>query len=218
MLRAKPGDTFYAIDGTGMKYRVVIETIKGQAIKGIVSNITRLENEPFHHVCLAMGICRPAKMDYIVEKGTEIGVSSFEFFYSEKSYAKTKEDLASARKISRLQRIIEAAVKQSKRTLIPQVSKFKTFAEILEISTDFDLALAATIGHNAKPLDDAVDKSRQLKKVIALVGPESGLTDHETEIAIARGFLPISMGTRRLRTETAGIVFPALILNHLGDL
>jgi 16S rRNA (uracil1498-N3)-methyltransferase len=218
VLRARAGDTFFAIDGTGLKYRVVIESLKGQTISGIVSNVTRLENEPYHHICLAMGICRPAKMDYIVEKGTEIGVSSFEFYYSEKSYAKIKEDLSSARKVSRLRRIITAAAKQSKRTLLPSVNEFKTYSEILALAGDFDLSLVAMERDPARPIEKTVGKSHEMKKILLLVGPESGLSDDEVDSALSSGFQPTSLGPRRLRAETAGVIFPALVLSHLGDI
>lgn len=200
-----------------MKYRVVIEKIYGATVKGLISNITRLENEPFHHVCLAMGICRPAKMDFIVEKCTEIGVSSFLFYYSEKSYSQIKEDLSSARKVSRLRRIIRAAAKQSRRTIIPSVDEFKTFSEILGLSGGYDVSLAAILSDSAKPLEQAIERSHEKKKVLLLVGPESGLSDDEIDSSGAAGFIPVRLGPRRLRAETAGVVFPTLVLNYLGD-
>lgn len=218
VLRAMVGDVFFAIDGTGLKYRAVIQSMKGPKVTGIISSTVRLENEPFHHICLAMGICRPAKMDYIVEKGTEIGVSSFLFYYSEKSYSKIKEDLSSVRKISRLRRLITAAVKQSGRSVIPSVGGFKTFTEILALAPDYDISLAATIHAESRPIERILPKSHELKKILLLVGPESGLSDDEIESARSAGFLPVSLGPRRLRAETAGIIFPSLVLDHLGDL
>ncbi|MEE9555309.1 MAG: RsmE family RNA methyltransferase [candidate division Zixibacteria bacterium] len=218
VLRAKIGDTFYAIDGTGLKYRVVIDSLSGANVKGIISNITRLENEPYHDICLAMGVCRPAKMDHIVEKCTEIGVSSFEFYYSEKSYSKIKKNLSSTRKVSRLRRIITAAAKQSKRSILPSVAEFKTYSEIVALSDKFDLSLAAVCRDSAKPIEKVIDKSGNSKKILLLVGPESGFSDDEIETASNAGFKTVSLGPRRLRAETAGIIFPTIVLNHLGDL
>ena len=82
VLRAKVGDSFYAIDGTGLRYRAVIESISASKVSGIISSTTRKENEPAINLTLAQGICRPAKMDLIVEKGTELGLSSFIFYLS----------------------------------------------------------------------------------------------------------------------------------------
>jgi 16S rRNA (uracil1498-N3)-methyltransferase len=218
VLRAKIGDSFYAIDGTGLKYRVVIESVSGSTVTGLISNVTRLENEPFHHITLAMGICRPSKMDLIVEKGTEIGVSSFIFYYSEKSYLKIKGDSSSVRRISRLQKIVRAAAKQSKRSVIPSVMQFKTFAETLGVRGDYDRSLLADSSISSRTIEQAVRKSHDLKKLLLLIGPESGLTDDEISLAIDAGFSPVRLGPRRLRAETAGVIFPTLVLNYLGDL
>ena len=218
VLRAKIGDSFYAIDGSGLKYRVVIESVSGSTVKGLISNVTRLENEPFHNITLAMGICRPSKMDFIVEKGTEIGVASFIFYYSEKSYLKMKGDSSSVRRISRLKKIVRAAAKQSKRSVIPSVMQFKTFAETLSIKGDFDLSLIAISNRSSRTMEQAVRKSHDLKRLLLLVGPESGFTDDEVSSVIDAGFSPVRLGPRRLRAETAGVLFPTLVLNHLGDL
>ncbi len=218
VLRAKIGDSFYAIDGTGLKYRVVIESISGSTVKGLISNVTRLENEPFHNITLAMGICRPSKMDFIVEKGTEIGVASFVFYYSEKSYLKVKGDSSSVRKISRINKIARAAAKQSKRSVIPSVAQFKTFTETLGINGDFDLCLIALSNRPSRTIEQTIQQSHDLKRLLLLVGPESGLTDDEISSAIDAGFLPVRLGPRRLGAETAGVIFPTLVFNHLGDL
>ncbi len=218
VLRAKIGDSFYAIDGTGLKYRVVIDSISGTTVKGLISNVTRLENEPFHNITLAMGICRPSKMDFIVEKGTEIGVSSFIFYYSEKSYLKIKVDSSSVRRISRLKKIARAAAKQSKRSVIPPVAQFKTFAETLSIKGAFDRSLIAASNRLSRTIEQTIQKSHDLKRLLLMVGPESGFTDDEILSAIEAGFLPVRLGPRRLRAETAGVLFPTLVLNYLGDL
>jgi 16S rRNA (uracil1498-N3)-methyltransferase len=187
-------------------------------VKAIISNVTRLENEPHIDLTLAMGICRPAKMDDVVEKGTETGVSSFLFYYSEKSYARYKDEVSSKSKSSRLKRVVKAAVKQSRRSLIPEISDFVLYTEILLEKKNYDLALVAESSSQSKSVDEVVAQSPDIKKIILIVGPESGLTDDEFDMAVEAGFKPVSLGMRRLRAETAGIIFPALVLNRLGDL
>jgi 16S rRNA (uracil1498-N3)-methyltransferase len=184
----------------------------------MISSITRLENEPFAQITLAQGLCRPAKMDDIIERGTEIGVVSFCFYYSEKAYSRMMVEPGTARRIIRLERVARAAAKQSKRSLIPSVEPLAPYGDILKMRIEFDLALVAAIDPKARPLGDQLGGAANAKKILLLVGPESGLTDEETESAINAGFLPVSFGPRRLRTETAGIIFPALVLNYLGDL
>ncbi len=218
VLRAGAGDSFYAIDGAGKKYRAVIDSVSGATVRGIITNITRLENEPFHQITVAMGICRPARMDDIVEKGTENGVYSFQFYYSDKSYSRMKEEPRSDRKITRLKKIARAAAKQSRRSLIPTIHEMIMFNEALKEAGEYDLALFAEAGQGSKPVEAYLGKSPESKKILLLVGPESGLSSDEVISARGAGFKQVSLGPRRLRAETAGMIFPALVLNHLGDL
>jgi 16S rRNA (uracil1498-N3)-methyltransferase len=218
VLRAKPGDTFWAFDGTGLKYRAVIEAIGKGSVTGLISSTTRLENEPFYNITLAQGICRPNKMDDVVDKGTEIGVSSFIFYYSDKGYARQSEESSNSRKESRLVRIARAAAKQSKRSIIPAIYKFITYTDLLELRNDYDLSLVAHQSPSSRPVEHYLAEISAIRKIMLLVGPESGLSENEFDACINAGFMPASLGPRRLRTETAGIIFPALILNRLGDL
>jgi 16S rRNA (uracil1498-N3)-methyltransferase len=98
------------------------------------------------------------------------------------------------------------------------VGEFKTFSEILAMVDKFDLSLAAVQGNPAGQIEKTVGKSPQTKRILLLVGPESGLSDDEILAAGHAGFLPVSLGPRRLRAETAAIVFPTLVLSYLGDL
>jgi 16S rRNA (uracil1498-N3)-methyltransferase len=218
VLRAKPGDTFWAFDGSGLKYRAVIETIDKTSVTGIIANTSRLENEPFYNITLAQGICRPNKMDEIVEKGTEVGVSGFIFYYSDKGYSRQTEDSSSTKKTSRLVRIARAAAKQSKRSIIPNITEFVTFGELLSLRKDYDLALVAHQDVSSKPIEHYLEEIAAIRKILLLVGPESGLSESEFEACLNAGFMPVGLGPRRLRTETAAMIFPALILHQLGDL
>jgi 16S rRNA (uracil1498-N3)-methyltransferase len=216
VLRAHVGDVFSAIDGTGLKYRAVIQAIDRYTITAVIGATVRLENEPFIQITLAQGVCRPAKMDETVEKGTEIGVSSFIFYYSEKGYSKVKDE--SPKKLTRLERIARAAAKQSKRSIIPVVAPPIFFQEILNIKRQFDSAFLAMKHPDSKPIESYFANPGSQKKILLVVGPESGLTESEEGACINAGFMPVSLGPRRLRTETAAMIFPALVLSYLGEL
>ncbi len=165
-----------------------------------------------------MGICRPGKMDEVVEKSTELGVSSFLFYFSEKSYLHNYDENSVRRKIIRLKKIARAAAKQSLRSVIPEIRDFVMFKDVIRLSIDYDISLVAESKPGSKSVDETVSPSADTKKILLLIGPESGLTDEEYETAVEYGFSPINLGIRRLRAETAGIIFPALVLNRLGDL
>lgn len=217
-MRARPGDVFYAIDGSGLKYRAVVSSMTRNTVVSIITTTTRLENEPFVQVTLAQGVCRPSKMDEIIERGTEIGVSAFVFYYSEKTYSRAGEELSKGRKLSRMIRIARSAAKQSKRSIIPSVATLTGFSELVCLKSQFDIALLATTSPNSGTIESNLERGGAAKKILLLVGPESGLSENEEAACLAAGFVPTSLGPRRLRTETAGIIFPALVLHHLGDL
>lgn len=218
VLRSKVGDAFYAIDGTGLKYRGVIESFAKSSVNAIISAVTRLENEPFCQITLAQGICRPSKMDEIVEKGTETGVSSFIFFYSDKGYSKMQSQSFSSGKTTRLKRIARAAAKQCKRSLIPAIGEFLPFRQVLDLRSEHDLSLFAEAGPSSRTVEHYLNPSSSVKRILLLVGPESGLSDDEVAACLEKGFLPTSLGPRRLRAETAAMIFPALVLHHLGEI
>jgi 16S rRNA (uracil1498-N3)-methyltransferase len=166
-------------------------------------------------------------MDEIVEKGTEVGVVSFIFYYSEKAYARMIEEQSTpssssgsstAHRIIRLERVARAAAKQCRRTIIPSIEPLMTFNAVLRLRGDYDRAFVAAIHSKARSFGEQMGSIDNTKKILLLVGPESGLTDEETSAGIDAGFAPVSLGPRRLRTETAGIVFPAMAFSFLGDL
>jgi len=154
----------------------------------------------------------------VVERSTELGVSSFLFYFSEKSYLHEYDENSVKRKITRLRRIARAAAKQSLRSIIPEIRDFVMFKDVVKLGIDYDLALVAESKPGSRPVDEAVSPSADTRKLLLLIGPESGLTDDENDTAVEYGFRPINLGIRRLRAETVGIVFPALVLNRLGDL
>ena len=218
VLRGKTGDIFFAIDGLGVKYRAIVESLTKTHVIGKIISSTRRENEPYYEITLAQGICRQNKIDDIIDKGTELGVTSFIIYYSDKSYSKINDDKSAGAKLNRLNRIARAAAKQSKRSVIPTISIVLSFNDTLKFATEHDISLIAALHPESRMIKDYLHKSIDAKKILLLVGPESGLSDEEVESAVRSGFKPISLGPRRLRTETAGILFPALALSYLGDI
>jgi 16S rRNA (uracil1498-N3)-methyltransferase len=216
VMRAQVGDIFYAVDGRGLKHRVAITQITLKKVAGEIINSTRLENEPLLKLTLAVGLCRPSKIDFIVEKGTELGVSSFIFFVSEKTLADDKIDRAASKKLSRWQKIATAATKQSLRTVIPVISSPVHFDDILQMPIDYHLALVADMNHEPEDFEMLLNDSP--RDVLLLVGPEAGLSEREVRKAFDSGFHPIKLGPRRLRAETAAILFATLVMEKAGEI
>jgi 16S rRNA (uracil1498-N3)-methyltransferase len=216
VMRAQVGDIFYAIDGQGLKHRVVITKLTLRNITGEIINTTRLENEPLAKLTLAVGLCRPAKIDFIVEKGTELGISRFIFFVSEKTLADDKIDRAANKKLSRWNKIAAAATKQSLRTIIPEISPTVHFDDILRLPIDYHLSLIADMYNEPESLERHLKNAP--RDILLLVGPQAGLSDREVKKAIDSGFIPIKLGPRRLRAETAAILFASLVMEKAGEI
>lgn len=233
VLRYQKGETIDVVDGCGLKYKVLIQDLGKDYVEGQILLKIRRENEPIVHLTLAQAICRGLRMDFLIEKATEIGVSSIIPILTEKSVVKTNkiseenewDSLGIKRKMERWRRLAIASMKQSLRSILPDIQKPTKFDDLLPQVKTFDLSLIASLEKGAKSLRDCDESKNRLRNpkdslrnVMIMVGPEAGFTKEELSKAKALGAIPITLGSRRLRTETAGIVFSSLILFELEEL
>jgi 16S rRNA (uracil1498-N3)-methyltransferase len=218
VLRYGPGDKIDVVDGCGNKFNALISKVSRYTLEANILSRTQMENEPGCHVALAQAVCRQERMDFLVEKATEIGISSIIPITTEKGLIKISGSSKGKRKIDRWRRIAIAAMKQSLRTVLPEISEVTEFDNLLKRFSRYELCLIASLEEDSKRLTECKQLEKGLKKVLLIVGPEAGFTEEELSQAKARGALPISLGTRRLRTETTGVLFSSLVLHRLADL
>jgi 16S rRNA (uracil1498-N3)-methyltransferase len=157
-------------------------------------------------------------MDFLVEKATEIGVSSIIPIVTQRNLVKVDDASREKSKIDRWRRVAVAAMKQSLRTVLPEIHEVTPFVQLLPQIKYYDLCLIASLEKDAKNLRDCEQLKTKPDRVLLIVGPEAGFTDEELSKAKSQGAIPISLGTRRLRTETAGLVFLSLALHQLAGL
>ena len=172
--------------------------------------------EPMVKLTLAVGISAGGKLDQIVQQGTELVVTRFVPVITEKSKVRLDDDRRARNRVRRLERVALAATKQCRRSYRPDIATPVGLADFLTNVDDESLKLAFHPDQNAGRLADLVPGD-DIKRVIALVGPESGFSDNEMELARAAGFSVVTLGERVLRAETAGPVICALVMNHLGE-
>jgi 16S rRNA (uracil1498-N3)-methyltransferase len=218
VLRHKAGDTISVVDGYGTRYNVLIEKTSETSLRGKILSLIRKENEPTCHVTLAQAICRQERMDFLIEKATEIGVSSVIPILTERSLIRISGIALAKTKVERWRRIAIAGMKQSLRTLLPEIQGVTKFEELPPQMKSYDLCLIASLDRNSKGIRELHELRRRQKKILLIVGPEAGFAEEELALTEAQGAIPITLGTRRLRTETAGVVFLSLLLHQLGDL
>ena len=205
VLRTRQGEIVRVVDGKGTAYRVqVVESARGAVRCRILS---RAERELEHPRSLTLGVAllkNPARFDLLVEKATELGVCSI-------------VPLVSARTIPRQARagrwhqIAIAAMKQSGRCVCPVVRDATAFAEFLREGAPGNLRLIPHEQAEAPLTSVAVPGTSS--DISVAVGPEGGFSDQEIEEARGAGFVPVTLGRRRLRTETAALTAAALLLS-----
>jgi len=218
VLRKKEGEVIEAVDGEGIKYQVLITNTGRDWVQGKILTQIRKENEPLTHLTLAQGLIKGVRMEFLVEKITEIGVFSIIPLITEKSVVKLEKDKREIARLNRWKRIAISGMKQSLRSRFTEIQKPTLFQELLSKVRGYDLALIACQTKRSQSLKGIIDAKKRLKKILLLVGSESGFTQGELDLALKSGVIPISLGPRRLRSETAGIVFSSLVLYELEDL
>ena len=166
-------------------------------------------------ITLLQALPEKERMELIIQKATELGVSAIIPFKSEKSTS-LEEREAKQKKAHRWQEIAIKAVQQSRRAKVPRVRYYASFREALVVCKEdgLKIILYEKEGQSLKN----VLKESSPHRVYALVGPEGGLAEEEIKMAKEEGFVPVKLGQRILRTETAAIALVGILQYELGDL
>ena len=216
VMRLKPSTIIMIVDGLGMAYRAEITAVGRSNVTARIHSRQRNLGEPVVRLTLAAGMSVGAKFDSVIEKGTELGVKRFVPVISEKSKVNVDPRRARSR-VTRWEKVGLAAIKQCRRSYRPEISMPTSLRDYLSQVDPEDLNLLLHPSQRSKPLDQ-VAFDPQIKRVSLLVGPESGFSEEEAGSAVDAGFISVSLGQRILRTETAGPVACALIMQVLGEL
>jgi len=219
VLRLRTGDFVKAFDGTGREYTLrLTERKKGRLTAQIESFLIK-ENEPLLKLSLAQGIAKGDKMDTIIQKAVELGVSVIYPFTSERTVVHLKAEKA-AKKQERWQKIAREACKQCERNIIPEVKPVIEFNRLLdEIGNRPAIMLYEK--EEKMSLKTLLRKKKDdfgKEQLFLLVGPEGGFAPWEVEAARRANIFTVKFGPRVLRTETAGIAASSIIMYEWGDL
>ncbi|MDR3568423.1 MAG: RsmE family RNA methyltransferase [Syntrophobacteraceae bacterium] len=224
VLRAKPGDSIELLDGHGSAWECQVTAIRrGIVTVSVLGKVDRPACEPVLPLTLAVGIARPDTMDLIVRQATEMGVSRLALFRAVRSQYGLSGDLAE-KKRERWLRIACEAVCQCGRRVPPQIFFFEDLADFLT-SLDEDqrggalkiFALEREPGAGLRSLAERNDGSTILR-IVAALGPEGGWDKSESSALTLAGFLPVSLGPRTLRMETAAVALISFLQLLWGDM
>ena len=171
-------------------------------VRGAIAQSYKNHHEPFILVTLAVGILKnPSKFDFLVEKVTELGVREI-------IPLRTKRTIPSQAKIGRWQKLALSAMKQCGRSYLPRIRELTSLDALLQEGHAFDRRIVAhERGANRSSLQDIPLGPGD--SAIVLIGPEGGFSEEEFGLCVDAGFTPVSLGERRLRTETAAVVSAA---------
>lgn len=153
-------------------------------------------------VVLAQGLAKGDKMDLVVQKAVELGVTGIVPLALTHSVVQLSGERAEKR-VERWRKIAVGAAKQSKRDKVPFVADIQNLATVMQ--GDYDLILLAYEGETKVSLKAALQNSTA-KKILLIIGPEGGMSESEVELAVKKGAKTVSLGRRILRSETAGMV------------
>lgn len=217
VLRVKADQTLVLFDGHGMDYLATIKEVSRKSISVLINEVMpacdTVGESPLP-VTLAIAISKGERMDWVMQKATELGVTRIQPLITQRVDVKLKPERM-AKKIDHWRGVIIGACEQSGRSVLPELLAVKAIAPWLtEDSSDFKLVLRAQ-GRRLTTLADEV--THKPASVSVLIGPEGGLDEDELTLAQNAGFLATGFGPRILRTETAPIVALSLLQEKWGD-
>jgi 16S rRNA (uracil1498-N3)-methyltransferase len=214
VLRLRSGDELTVFDGSGGEFGARIEEFRKDAVVVSVEEHRTLDRESPLSLTLAQGISRGERMDWIIQKATELGATRIVPVFTKRSVVRL-DDKQAERKLQHWRAITVAACEQCGRNRLPDLTTPVEFFDVLPASFTPNATRLLLSPHADLRIDDLGDVHGG---VSVLIGPEGGLDEVEQEAAIAAGFRAVRMGPRVLRTETAAIAALTILQRYFGDL
>jgi 16S rRNA (uracil1498-N3)-methyltransferase len=218
VLRMRPGDELLILDGLGAEFHGQIKAAGPQGV--VVTLLERREPtpEPRVRVVLAQGIPKGDKLDLIIQKGTELGLSRLVPLSTPRSVVRPEPDWIDHR-AERWRRVAAEAAKQCRRSRLPEIAPVQTLEEALRSIPSGALALIPWEGEGESRLKDRLRKGSPVpSEVWVFIGPEGGWEPAEVATAREAGAIPVTLGPRILRTETAALALLSILMYEWGDL
>ena len=212
VLRLRDGDALTLFDGRGGEYDARITGFRKDSVQVEVQEHRDVERESALDLTLAQGISRGERMDWVMQKATELGVTRIIPVVTERTMVKLDERQAE-RKLQHWRAIVVSACEQCGRNRVPELTLPAAYYDVLRTIDPSTTRVLLSPTGTIRARDLA-----QPKHVAMLIGPEGGLSENEREAAIAAGFQQVRMGPRILRTETAAIAALAALQHDFGDI
>ena len=217
VLHARPGHCIIVLDNSGYEYAVTLDSVTARYSTGVITDRCIGEGEAQLSITLYQGLMKADRFEYVLQKGTELGISRFVPIISERTVAR---NVISPNRLTRWGKIIREAAEQAGRCKLPVIEETLRYTEACE-----SISKPAIIGWESEPDTGIRDTLLRLKadirdarSISIMIGSEGGLDDGEVEYALSWGITPVSLGRRILRAETAGIIAAAAALYEMGEM
>lgn len=218
VLRMKPGDEIVICDGQGKDSYCIINSVCDSSVIVAINSIHDTATELPVKITLFQGLPKADKMELIIQKAVELGVYEIVPVMMARSIVKYSDEKKETKKLLRWQAISESAAKQSGRGIIPKILPVMPYNKAISYATDLDLTVLPY--ENAKGMKDTKESLESLKtcmKAGIIIGPEGGFENSEVELAKEHNILPISLGRRILRTETASLAILSMAILYMEE-
>lgn len=219
VLRLAVGDDVCLFDGSGHEFRARLDAINKRDATASLAESTRPDTEARYNITLAQGIAGGDKMDWLIEKAVELGVHAVVPLQTERGVVRLSGERA-AKRVQHWQALVQAACEQCGRARVPAVAPVATLREWLATAKSTEASRVLLSPRGTQSLTQWAMQSRERIEsagVELLIGPEGGLSPDEEALAESAGFLPLTLGRRILRTESAALVAVSALHAVLGE-
>lgn len=217
VLRLRVGDTITAFDGAGQEWQLQLIEVSTTTVQGQVRTTQAPATACLKPVVLGQALPKSAKMDLIVEKCSELGLTTLVPLHTERTVVREVPGRMQT-KLARWRRVAAAAARQSGRRTLLDLQPPRSLPDFCAHYRSAPVKIVCWEGEQHRSLRQALDTGVDPSPLVVLIGPEGGLTTDEIAIAQTHGFLPASLGPHILRTETAAIAMISIIRYSLGEL
>ena len=217
VLRMKPGDTLVVFDGAGHDYEAIIKTVSSDQVRVTpVKRIHTTMDSPIT-ITFAQAMLKGKKMDVLARQITELGITRWVPFFSERSIPVPFRAKLSAR-LERWRTIIIESVKQCQRSRLTELDDIISFEEALEMGKSDDVKLIFWEEETRALYEVLSSVPDKCERIFAIIGPEGGFSETEVEKAVSFGYQSVSLGSRIMKAETAALSACTLMQYLFGDM
>jgi 16S rRNA (uracil1498-N3)-methyltransferase len=214
VLRLQAGDEVQAFDGAGQAFRLLLLTVSPAVVEGQLIAAVASAEEDGHAVVLGQGLPKGSKMDVIVEKCSELGLTTLVPVYTERTVVRHSGHAAA--KLARWRRVAEAAARQCGRRVFLDLHPPMSLQDFCVTYRFAPVKIVCWEEERRQGLRQVLQLLAGQSPVVVLIGPEGGLASQEVAVAQSYGFHPVTLGPRLLRTETAAIAVTSIIRYSCG--